>query len=305
MRIQGEFFWMQNAAQQKTNGRANPLLKEIQNAIAHRMPEKAPKAVSDAMRAKIEDTMIDPKDKALCQVMEELQHLEEAMYGALGQVKATLSGLVHQQDQYTSIANGTADYDNVFHQITIPPEDQKRFEFTDWATYRKDSGYQAKDPLDLTIVQGSDGISMVDRADQAPIYAQWQADKEAYQVEKLKEYAAEQMPKIQDQIRFIPTRIHSIIASYSVKKMELLKKLPQGFELENTSLHLEDIKEMRKQLDLPENCDGKKLLAMLNQLLERQKGVVSSLGGKVNDVFDGIIQGNVKIPPGIKLDTYV
>ena len=319
MQVNNNQFWMQNAAQQNKQKHVNPLLKQVQHIIEQKSNAKASDAVSKGMSAKIrqnnETDKIDPNSKLVRQVMEELTQIEEGLYGALGWAKIELSTLVRRQDEYNSIVNGTADYDDAFRNLNLSPQDEARFDFVDFETYLKDNGYQEKNEFtfsDYISVEDSKGFgrlvypgmvpvedgSGLDKyifEDQVQLYEQWQAEKQAHKVETLKQYATEQLPVIQERIESIPEKIGAIFLDYSIKRMAALAKLPKDFDMEEFKGKVGKVNDLFKEMSSLDRADGKKVLELLNQILEKQQRFVVGLGGTANDVFDGV-KGKLHVP---------
>lgn len=318
MKITGNPIWMQNgaqnAAQQNKNARINPLLAKAVKAMGPKAETKKPDAVSQEMRAKMlrleKGAEVDPKDKALQQAMEELTRLDEQFYGEMGLQKAQLTGLFIQQEAYTGIVNGTADYDMALRSTYISPEDKERIGMVDFDTYLEANGYQrekkgdftAADFSNMAVVQDSRGVDIYMSADKVPLYEQWQADK----VEKLKQYAAEQLPQIQARIEAAPGRMAAIFASYTLKRAEILDRISKDFGMDMTEYisRGEKVDALMGKMSAADPAEGKKLLDLLNQILAEQQDKVLDMGGTANDVFDGTLKGTPRYPSFQILDTY-
>lgn len=326
--ITGDFFWRQNAAWQKPSARVNPLLEQAHKAIEMRNSAETADVISNEMRVKIqqntEEAKIDPAERARRQAMEELMVVEQEFHQALGLAKAELTTLLRRQDAYTSIVDGTADYDTVLRGIYVSPEDRETFNFVDFQTYLKDNGYQGSGTTanyfedmvaipdsnglyravlpDMVEIQDEKGFSKLLFADQVPLYEQWQADKQAHKVEKMKEYAAKQLPEVQSHIADFPSRINGIVGSYSLKRATIMLRLP-NFDKEEYTKNLSTITDLAEELRSLDPTDGKAILDLLNQIIERQRENVLSLGGTANPVFDGTFRGTPNLPSFSVLDT--
>lgn len=325
MQVTGkDFFWMQNLGQnllkQKANSQVNPLLKQVQSVLAQQGDTKTSGSVSKEMEAKLlqidKESKIDPADKALRQVMQELMFVEQEFYGALSDARGELRGLVERHEVYTSIVDGTADYEMALRDDWhIDPQDRGRFEFTDFQTYLKEKGYQGDGtkPVDYlnaewktaensfgmnvsmlagqTLVKGPAGtLDQVIFEDQMPLYEQWQEEKTAFEVAALKEYAAEKLPQVQQQIEDFPQRLNQIAMMYAAKRAEIIDKLPEGALKDDYLENMKSISDLAKEMKNIKPGDGKELLSLLQQMMDKQAENVVGLGGVANDGFGGRIK---------------
>lgn len=300
MQVTGNYFWMQNAAQQNKQTHVNPLLKQAQNAIAHQNEKRVSDADAKEMEAKVrqntEEAKIDPKDRAYRQAMEELMFCEQELYRNLGWEKAELTNLLHKKDLFTGVLNGTIDYEKACHSIYINPVDCENFEFIDFHSYLEANGYQKKELNHSTLnslveMQDENGFSQLMFEDQVPLYEQWKEDKQAHQMEKLKEYARDQLPKIQERIEGAPKRINMIYMAYSFKRVEIMLKYSDFLDDEDLESYMGSVSEVSDLADKMRSADpadGEKVLELLNQILGKQQQIVLNLGGTANDVFTGI-----------------
>ncbi len=328
-----DLLWMQHLAKNvirpNTNARVNPLLQQVQNAMARQSDTKTTDAVSNEMQAKLQqlkkESKVDPAEESPLKGLKQVQGLQQQLlsidselHGALWNARSELRDLVDRQEEFTNILNGTADFENPSRNWAIAYNDRERFEypdFVDFNTYLKDIGYQGDGTKEIdflntewitaqdsmgnerhmlpgqVLVKGpnSNSFDVVIFEDQVPFYEQYQADKKeydaekkAYQVAVLKEYAAEKLPQVQSRIEDFPKRINQIVMAYAIKKAALIEQLPGG------DLKDEMLKKMKGMSDLAEGIkdvepgDGKELLKLLNQMIEKQREIVLSQGGSAN-----------------------
>ncbi len=294
MQITGDFFMFQNAAQKAANAQINPLLKQAQQAVEQQSDTGASNASAKETEAKIRKTAEEIKmgsvDRASRKAMEELTRLEESFYGALGRAASELDSLVRQQDLYASVVDGTADYGVALYSVHISSEDRQQFgfDFMDFQSYLDANGYERKDGLDpsdkVVYAAGEYFGAVLLKEDQAPFYEQWKEEKRAHEVEALKRYATDQLPKIQDRIEAFPKRVAAIHANYMFEKMKIMAKLPGDPDLNESSNIAGEVEGLFGKMDSIDQGDGKKMLDLLKQILEKQQSVVKKLGGTANDI---------------------
>ncbi len=330
MQVTGnDLLWMQhlakNVVQRKSN--VSPLLEQAINAMGQYANAKETDAVSNEMKSKLlqleKEAKVDPTDKLIRSVQEELLVAEQSFYGALGREASNLNSMINQKDMYTgivdgTIAPGTVEFERAYRSISFSPEDKARFDFPDFKTYLSDHGYQGDGTTvnyleDMVAMQDSNGVfravikgkemvevqnpnewgysvaSTVIFADQVDLYQQWQTEKQAHKVETLKAYAQEQIPQLQSRIEDSPNRIQHIIGAYALEKAAIMSKLPEGYDLEEKYLKNADvINELAEEVQSTDSADGKKVLDLLKQIIEKQREKILGLGGKANGVFYGL-----------------
>ncbi len=326
MQINGDLPWMQNwaqnAAQKKANMRINPLLEQVQTIMERQSDTKASDPISKEMKAKLvqldKESKVDPADKAIRRAMKELAAVDQDMYGALFNARLELRDLTDKQEAFTGILNGTANYGKAVNDWYIDYEDRGRFSFTDFDTYLVEKGYQGDGtkPMDLynlewTTAENSLGMNVgmfkgqvlvkepgaamekVIYEDQVPLYEQWKEEKKAFEVAALKEYAAEKLPQVQKSIENFPDKINQIFMAYSAKKAAIIAKLPKDALKDEYLTNMESISGLAKEMQDIKPGDGKALLNLLNQMMERQGENTVSLGGVANNGFERIKNGRL------------
>ncbi len=317
-----DLLWMQHLAKNvirpNTNARVNPLLQQVQNAIARQSDTKTTDAVSNEMQVKLQqlekESKVDPAEESPLKGLKQVQGLQQQLlsidselHGALWNARSELRDLVDRQEEFTNILNGTADFENPSRNWAIAYNDRERFQFTNFETYLVEKEYQgdATKPIDFlntewiratdsmgnergmlpgqVLVKGPNGtLDKVIYEDQVPLYEQWQEEKKAFEEAALKEYAAEKLPQVQSRIEDFPKRINQIVMAYAIKKAALIEQLP------DSDLKDEMLKKMKGMSDLAEGIkdvepgDGKELLKLLNKMIEKQREIVLSQGGIAN-----------------------
>lgn len=319
MQVTGkEFFWMQNwaqkAAQKKANANVNPLLKQVQNIMAQHAQAKSADSVTKSMQAKAHK--LDRAEKAnSVSIMDELTALEQQMFGALAGARSELRNLVSMHEGLTNIMNGTADHNTAMNSWFISDADRESFAFTDFDTYLEENGYQgdatrdidilntewitAENSMGMTVymlpgqvlVKGREGtLDKVMFEDQVPLYEQWQEEKKEFEQEALKEYAEKKLPQVQKKIDDFPKRIAGIENYYALKRAALIEKLPDGALKDEYLENMKDIGNLADSFKNIEPGDGKEMLSMLQQMMDKQATNTISIGGVANDGFGGRLE---------------
>ena len=99
-----------------------------------------------------------------------------------------------------------------------------------------------------------------------PYYEKQKEEKQAFQLEALKQYAIEKLPQLQSQIKDVPYRIATIYVEYSIAKMKLLNNLPEGFDAEE--FKATKIEDLFGEAGSAARADSKKMLELLKQNLK-------------------------------------
>lgn len=326
MNINGNLPWLQNWAQntalQNKNTRVNPLLAKALNAVEQQNSTEETDAVSKEMKSKLhhleKEPEVDPEDEVIGRVLRQVAYVDQQMFGAMFTARLELRDLVDKQEAFTNILDGTADYDTAVSDWYIDYEDRGRFSFTDFDIYLVEKGYQgnatqlidffntewitAENSMGMSVsmlpgqvlVKGSNGtMDKVIYEDQVELYEQWQEDKKAFEVAALKEYAAEKLPQVQKSIEDFPKRLNQIVMAFTLKKAALMEKLPKDALKEEYLENLRAMSDIAKDIKSVKSGDGKALLSLLNQMMDRQRENVLSLGGVANDGFEHIKNGRL------------
>lgn len=294
--------WQMKSLWQKANAQKNPLLEQAINAIGQQGDTKETDAISKEMEAKIrqntEEAKFDPNTKLIGKLTDKMLVLEQTLYGALGREADRLNGLVVQQDFYQSVLDGTVDTSTAmnfhgFYNYGDTEQYNEQFQFMDFESYLDTNGYERKNfnPFDANFTSFESNIVHVEgerygyalmEEDKVPYYEKWKEEKQAFQLEALKQYATEKLPQLQSQIEDAPNRIASIYAQYSIAKMELLSQLPEGFDAEDFKATKTD--DLFGEAGSAGRTDGKVMLDLLKQILSKQQALIKDLGGAANDV---------------------